>query len=69
MPRTSRPAARRPAAPRGPDAGPVDPALLEALATEIEARLSRRAFNYEDPASYRAGVRESTTAIRHALGG
>jgi len=66
MPRT-RPAARRPAAPRSPDARPVDPARLEALAKEIESRLSTRAFSFEDPASYRAGVRESAAALRRAL--
>jgi hypothetical protein len=47
----------------------MDPDRLEALAAEIEARLIRRAFSFEDPASYRAEVRESTRAVRNALGG
>ena len=40
---------------------------LDALVDEIRIRLSERAFAFDDPGSYTAGIEESTSALRDAL--
>lgn len=42
---------------------------LPSMVDEVAARISARAFLYDDPASFRAGVEESHAALRRALTG
>lgn len=57
-----------PRPPRPPGkGGRIDPTGVDALVDRVVLDLTRRAFVYDDPDSYREGVSDSATVLRDAL--
>ena len=45
----------------------IDPSEVDLIVDEVVLPLRRRAFVFDDPESYRAGVRDSAAMLREAL--